>query len=104
MGGRKRAEAMPLTAFQKEILSILVGNRSEASHFAGGLVLNAPEDSARYSHDFDVFHEAVADLVAASENDVAALEAPGSRSKTCNVLVIGRSHPLSERPASIVAI
>jgi hypothetical protein len=25
----------------------------------GGLMLNAPEDSARYFHDFDVFHEAV---------------------------------------------
>jgi hypothetical protein len=68
---------MPLTPFQKEVLGVLVGNRSEASHFAGGLVLNAPEDSARYSHDFDVFHEAVEDLVAASEKDVAALEAAG---------------------------
>ena len=58
---------MPLTAFQKEVLEVLVTNRSEASHFAGGLVLNAPEDSARYSDDFDVFHEAVEDLVAASE-------------------------------------
>jgi len=68
---------MPLTPFQKEVLGGLVGNRSEASHFAGGLVLNAPEDSARYSSDFDVFHEAVEDLVAASEKDVAALEAAG---------------------------
>jgi len=68
---------MPLTPFQKDVLGVLVANRSEASHFAGGLVLNAPEDSARYSHDFDVFHEAVGDLVAASENDVAALQAAG---------------------------
>ncbi|TSA35417.1 MAG: hypothetical protein D4R65_04580 [Verrucomicrobiaceae bacterium] len=68
---------MPLTPFQKEVLGVLAGNRSEASHFAGGLVLNAPEDSARYSHDFDVFHEAVGDLVAASERDVAALESAG---------------------------
>ena len=68
---------MPLTPFQKEVLGVLVGNRSETSHFAGGLVLNAPEDSARYSHDFDVFHEAVDDLVAASEKDVAALEVAG---------------------------
>jgi hypothetical protein len=56
---------------------VLVGNRTEASHFAGGLVLNAPEDSARYSRDFDVFHEAVGDLTLASENDVAALAAAG---------------------------
>ena len=46
---------------------MLVGNRSEASHFAGSLVLNAPEDSARYSHD------------TASGNDVAArLRAPST--------------------------
>jgi len=36
---------MPLTPFQKEVLAVLVGNRSEASHFAGGLVLNVTEDS-----------------------------------------------------------
>lgn len=68
---------MPLTLFQKEVLAVLAGNRSEASHFAGGLVLNASDASARYSHDFDVFHEAVADLVAASEKDVSALEEHG---------------------------
>jgi hypothetical protein len=68
---------MPLTPFQKDVLDVLVANRSEASHFAGGLVLNAPEDSARYSNDFDVFHESVDDLVAASEKDVASLEAAG---------------------------
>lgn len=31
---------MPLTPFQKEVLGVLVDNRSEASHFVGGLVLN----------------------------------------------------------------
>lgn len=39
---------MPLTPFQKDVLGVLVGNRSEASHFAGGLVLNAPDD---WAHD-----------------------------------------------------
>jgi hypothetical protein len=68
---------MPLTVFQKEVLGVLLANRSEASHFAGGLVLNAPEDSSRYSHDFDVFHDAVEDLVVASEKDLASLEAAG---------------------------
>lgn len=68
---------MPLTAFQKEVLSVLCSNRSEASHFAGGVVLNATDDSPRYSHDFDVFHDAVEDLAAASEKDVAALRAAG---------------------------
>ena len=68
---------MPLTAFQKEVLHVLVANRSEFSHFAGGMVLNAPEESPRFSHDFDVFHDAVEDLVVASELDVAALEGAG---------------------------
>lgn len=48
---------MPLTALQTEILATLAGNRSEESHFAGGIVLNAAADSARFSNDFDIFHE-----------------------------------------------
>jgi len=64
---------MPLTSFQKEIIALLVGNRSESSHVAGGLVLNASDDSARFSLDFDFFHDAVADLTSASERDVATL-------------------------------
>lgn len=68
---------MPLTPFQSDVLSVLVGNRSEASHVAGGMVLNAAEGSARYSGDFDLFHDLVADLVRHSERDVADLEAAG---------------------------
>lgn len=68
---------MPLTDFQKEVLEAIVSNRREESHFAGGIVLNSTEDSARYSQDFDLFHDAVEDLVAASERDVAAIEAAG---------------------------
>ena len=57
---------MPLTVLQKQVLRILAANRSEESHFAGGLVLNAGEDSPRYSHDFDIFHEAEAEVARAS--------------------------------------
>ncbi len=64
---------MPLTRFQTEVLEILRANRSEASHFAGGIVLNAPSDSARFSHDFDFFHDAVADLATNSEADEKSL-------------------------------
>jgi hypothetical protein len=70
---------MPLTPFQKAVMAVLAGNRSETSHVAGGLVLNAPEDSARFSRDFDFFHDAVKDLVSASEKDVTALEGAGFR-------------------------
>lgn len=48
---------MPLTPLQRDALAVLARNRSEESHFAGGIVLNASADSARYSHDFDIFHE-----------------------------------------------
>ena len=68
---------MPLTLFQKEVLETIVTNRSDLSHFAGGIVLHAPAESARFSKDFDLFHEAVEDLVASSERDVSALSAAG---------------------------
>lgn len=68
---------MPLTNFQKEVLEVIVANRCEKSHFAGGIVLNSPDDSVRFSHDFDLFHDAVEDLSASSEQDVAALRAAG---------------------------
>jgi len=68
---------MPLTAFQKEVMAVLAGNRSESSHVAGGSVLNASDDSARFSLDFDFFHEAVEDLVLTSERDVKTLEDAG---------------------------
>jgi hypothetical protein len=68
---------MPLTAFQSEVLAVIVANRSEESHFAGGLVLNASEESARFSNDFDMFHDAIADLDRHSLRDVALLEVAG---------------------------
>ena len=66
---------MPLTAFQKEVLAVLAANRSEESHFAGGIVLNASEDSPRFSRDFDIFHEVAKEVVRASDRDVASLHA-----------------------------
>jgi hypothetical protein len=77
---------VPLTAFQKNILGVLAANRSEESHFAGGILLNAPEDSPRFSRDFDIFHDAAAEVVRASERDVASLRAAGF-----DVVTISRS-------------
>jgi hypothetical protein len=68
---------MPLTALQKQVLQVLAANRSEESHFAGGVVLNATDDSARYSHDFDIFHEAETEVARASDIDVTTLRAAG---------------------------
>ena len=45
MARRPGPPTMPLTEFQREVLAVTVGNRSEQSHFAGGLVLNAADDS-----------------------------------------------------------
>lgn len=35
------------------------------------------EDSARFSHDFDIFHEAAEDVARASDADTATLRAAG---------------------------
>jgi hypothetical protein len=35
---------MPLTEFQSGVLRVIAGNRSVASHVAGGIVLNADAD------------------------------------------------------------
>ena len=68
---------MPLTRLQQDVLHVLAALRSEESHFAGGLMLNSSEDSPRFSHDFDIFHDAEAEVARASNADVAALRAAG---------------------------
>jgi hypothetical protein len=68
---------MPLTPFQKNLLAILAANRSEESHFAGGVLLHVADDSPRYSRDFDIFHEVAREVVRASERDVASVRAAG---------------------------
>ena len=73
---------MPLTALQKDVLVVLAANRSEESHFAGGVVLTAAEDSARFSHDFDIFHELAEDVTRASHRDVESLRVAGFQVET----------------------
>ena len=68
---------MPLTAFQKDVLAVLAANRSEESHFAGGVLLHASDDSSRFSRDFDIFHDVALEVVHASERDVASLQGAG---------------------------
>ncbi len=68
---------MPLTALQKEVLAILADNRSEESHFAGGVVLHVADDSPRFSHDFDIFHELAEEVTRASNRDVESLRQAG---------------------------
>jgi hypothetical protein len=73
---------MPLTALQKDVLAVLASNRSEESHFAGGVVLNVTADSARFSHDFDIFHELAEEVTRASNRDVERLRQAGFQVET----------------------
>jgi hypothetical protein len=68
---------MPLTPFQKDVLAVLAANRSEESHFAGGVLLHASDDSPRFSRDFDIFHDVALEVVRASQQDVASLREAG---------------------------
>jgi hypothetical protein len=73
---------MPLTPLQKDVLTLLARNRSEESHFAGGLVLNASDDSPRFSKDFDIFHELAEEVTRASNSDVNSLRDAGFEVRT----------------------
>ena len=73
---------MPLTPLQKDVLAVLAGNRSEESHFAGGIVLNFTDESARFSHDFDIFHELAEAVARASNRDVESLRHAGFQVET----------------------
>ncbi|MCB1226194.1 MAG: nucleotidyl transferase AbiEii/AbiGii toxin family protein [Verrucomicrobiales bacterium] len=68
---------MPLTSFQSTVLKLLAENRTEQSHFAGGLLLNATLNSARFSHDFDIFHEVAEEVAEASSRDMESLKRAG---------------------------
>ena len=57
---------MPLTDFQKKVMTVIAANRSERSHIAGGLILHGNNKSARYSHDFDIFHDEAEDVAAST--------------------------------------
>ena len=68
---------MPLTEFQTQVLRVIAANRSPESHIAGGIALNYTPKSARFSTDIDIFHDAEAAVVFASETDLKSLQAAG---------------------------
>src|SRR5207253_10806654 len=80
--GRPGITPMPLTALQKEVLTLLAANRSEESHFAGRTVLNAADDSARFSYDFDIFHEVAEEVTRASNRDLETIRGAGFQVET----------------------
>lgn len=77
MVGCTRTLEMPLTSYQREVMAVVSLNRSEESHVAGGIVLNAGDDSPRFSQGFDFFHETAEAVKLASEQDRDLLEAHG---------------------------
>ncbi len=48
---------MPLTDLQLAVARLLAGNRTPASHLAGGAAIHLAEDSLRLSNDLDYFHD-----------------------------------------------
>lgn len=98
MGAVEPNSLMPLTPFQTEVLQCLALNRTDESHFAGGLLLNATKESARFSHDFDIFHEASAEVAEASDRDVRSLRAAGY---TVECIVGDWTKPVSFRKARV---
>ena len=68
-----RGAAVPLTGFQRDVLSILAAARTTEGYLAGGAALHTPEQSVRVSRDLDFFHDALEEVGAAFEEDRAAL-------------------------------
>jgi hypothetical protein len=92
------ASSVPLTPLQRRILRLIAANRSEDSHFAGGLILNADDQSPRYSHDFDIFHDAEVEVARASDADLKVLREAGYE---VDLSVGDWSQPASFRKARI---
>lgn len=66
---------MPVSGFQRRVLSIIASGRSPDSFIAGGLPLN--RDGPRYSADIDIFHGDIAKVAAAAAMDIKLLRKSG---------------------------
>ena len=64
---------MPITLFQKKVLTLLAQHRSPDSHVAGGLALNAFFADGRLSRDADIFHDTEKRLDQSAEQDTRLL-------------------------------
>lgn len=68
---------MPLTDFQRGLLAVLAPVRTPDSYLAGGAALHFAPDSARYSRDLDLFHDAAERVAEAFAQDRTLLESAG---------------------------
>jgi hypothetical protein len=66
---------MPLDEFQRRVLKLLYGQRSPASYIAGGAPIAAI--TARFSGDFDIFHDRAELVAEAARADERILEEHG---------------------------
>ncbi len=72
-----RAVAVPLTSFQRELLSILGAGRTPDSYLAGGAAIHFTPQSLRYSNDLDFFHDSVERVATAHAKDHSLLTEAG---------------------------
>jgi hypothetical protein len=68
---------MPLTAAQKDVVRIILFNRSPESHLAGGAVINRDESGLRFSDDLDIFHDLASQVSTCAMTDTDAIRAAG---------------------------
>ncbi len=68
---------MPLTKFQREVFATLRRSRSPDSFVFGATVLNATEETPRYSRDIDLCHDTETAVAESALVDEAALTAAG---------------------------
>ncbi|MFT5141990.1 MAG: hypothetical protein ACI80V_002032 [Rhodothermales bacterium] len=68
---------MPLTPLQHTILAVIGPSRTPESYVAGGTALHFAPNSARYSRDLDIFHDALAGVAEAFERDSQLLAGSG---------------------------
>ena len=68
---------MPLTAFQQGVFAVLRKSRSPESFVFGASVLNAAEQTPRFSRDIDLCHDVESAVAASASQDEAILVAAG---------------------------
>lgn len=64
---------MPISPFQKKVLSLLKRSRNPESYVAGGTAIQRREDSIRYSRDIDFFHDSDEAVTQAFSSDRSVL-------------------------------
>lgn len=70
---------MPITTYQRGVLTLLAKNRSPDSYVAGASVINRSDDSPRFSADVDIFHDPSVAVQECATVDIKTLEHHGYR-------------------------